>query len=89
MNDKVIYKLSDDVIARIVQILQEAILTGVDCTDIFRQIELEQDVDDATYLVLPEAYVQRVAEGYARMVDQVEGLRGIVEPEEFKLNIDG
>ena len=35
------YKLSDNVLARIVQIVQEGLLLGVDVVDLMRQIEVE------------------------------------------------
>jgi hypothetical protein len=85
-----IYKLSDDVLARIVQIVQEAFLTGIDCTDLMRQIELVHDEADPTVLTLPVEYMQRVAEGYARMVERAETLRSEMPGLEFTLgNLEG
>lgn len=75
MTTKQVYKISDDVISRIVQIIQEALFTGIDCVDIMRQLELEVSDDDASVLTLPEEYIKRVAEGYEHMVEQAEELR--------------
>jgi hypothetical protein len=75
MTTKQVYKISDDVISRIVQIIQEALFTGIDCVDIMRQLELEVSDDDANVLTLPEEYIKRVAEGYERMVEQADELR--------------
>lgn len=59
------YKLADSVLHRVVQIVQEAFLTGVDCADIMRQIELEEDATGA--LVQTEAYKSRVKAQYEEM----------------------
>lgn len=36
-------KFADSIWHRVVQIVQEAMLTGVDCSDLLRQIRVEHD----------------------------------------------
>lgn len=50
------YKLSNEVIARIVQLVQEALMTGNDCLVYFQQMELTENKDDPTQVVLTEDY---------------------------------
>ena len=61
------YKLDDSVLHRIVQIVQEAFLTGIDCTDIMRQIELEPHAQDSK-LVLTPAYKAMVERQHEEML---------------------
>jgi hypothetical protein len=90
MTNKQVYTVSDDVIARIIQIVQEAFLTGIDCLDIMRQIELEVSDDDAAVLTLPQAYIRRVAEGYVRMAEHAEELKNNKSNEKtFTFDVEG
>jgi len=59
------YKLSDSVLIRIVQIVQEAFATGVDVSDIMRQLELNEAGDGQ--LVFTQEYIDRVKKQYAEM----------------------
>lgn len=68
---KTIYKLSDSVLHRIVQIVQEAFLTGVDCADIMRQIELEEEYG-TDKLVLTDAYKDMVKRQHEEMLKFAE-----------------
>jgi hypothetical protein len=43
-------KLSDDVLRRVLQLFQEAMLLGIDCTDLLRQISLVVSDDDVLEL---------------------------------------
>ena len=63
------YKFSDGVISRIAQILQEAILLGVDIVDILRQVEV-QPSQDGTSLELTAEYTQRVVEMHRKLVEE-------------------
>ena len=63
------YKFSDGVISRIAQILQEAILLGVDIVDILRQVEVHPGVDGKT-LELTQEYSKRVADMHNKLVDE-------------------
>ena len=72
------FKLDDSVLHRVVQIVQEAFLTGVDCADIMRQIELttQTEVDtknsSPAVLVLSEPYKAMVERQHAVMLDFVK-----------------
>ena len=68
------YKLSDTVIARIAQILQEGILLGVDIVDILRQLEVEPGVD-GTSLQLTAEYTKRVIESHRALEAQARELQ--------------
>lgn len=59
------YNLSDNVIARIVQILQEGLMSGTDITDHMRMIRVEPD--DTGSLQLTQDYVKQVEEGYEKL----------------------
>lgn len=63
------YKFSDGVISRIAQILQEAILLGVDIVDILRQVEVYPN-SDGTALELTPEYSQRVVEMHRKLVEE-------------------
>lgn len=60
------YKLDDSVLARVVEIVQEAFLTGIDCVDMMRMIELTEYPDGKLHL--SDAYVQMVERHYKEMV---------------------
>jgi hypothetical protein len=69
------YKLDDSVLHRIVQIVQEAFLTGVDCADIMRQIELEHKGGIAmgpAKLTLTEEYKELVKRQHEEMLKFAE-----------------
>ena len=80
MAKKKTYKLSDNTIAHLVQLLQLGILTGTDIADNFRMVELVPNGDllDPTveYLEAQEANIQK-------MQDEVESLSK-VQPAGFK-----
>jgi hypothetical protein len=63
------YKFSDGVISRIAQILQEAILLGVDIVDILRQVEVKPSVDGVSLELTPE-YSKQVLEMHQKLVDE-------------------
>jgi hypothetical protein len=58
------YKLADSTLLRVLQIVQEAFATGVDFSDIMRQLELEESPDG---LVMTQGYIDRVKKQYAEM----------------------
>lgn len=66
------YKLSDSVIARIAQILQEGILMGVDIVDLLRMVEVETFGEE---LVLTKGYVERVKASHDDALAKVEQLK--------------
>lgn len=63
------YRLSDNVIARIAQILQEGLLLGIDVVDLLRQIEVEV-APGGNELNLTEPYLFRVLEHHKKLVDE-------------------
>ena len=69
------FKLADSVLHRIVQIVQEAILTGLDCSDYMRQISLSLDKDDSHVLVLSEEYQKQVREMHEKMLSEVNAFK--------------
>lgn len=81
-------KFSDSVWHRVVQIVQEAILTGVDCSDLLRQVRIVPDETDPHVLVLSPDYERQVKEMHEKMLRQakeiqsaaVTGPRFIINP---------
>lgn len=68
------YKVSDSVWHRVVQIIQEAMITGVDCADLMRQVRLTVSDDNST-LVLTSAYEKQVSEMHAKYLSEVDNLK--------------
>jgi len=68
------YKLSDNVLARIVQIIQEGFILGIDVVDLMRMIEVKVSAD-GTNLELTEDYVKKVAEHHKQLVEDAEVLK--------------
>ena len=64
-------RLDDLVIARIAQVLQEALLTGTDITDMLRSIELSVHGDK---VVLAAGYVELVADHHKRMLESLAAM---------------
>jgi hypothetical protein len=58
--EKQMYKLSDSVSMRLVQIFQEAIMTGCDGADLLRQVRLQVSDKECDTLVLTPEYVKLV-----------------------------
>lgn len=54
------FKHSDAVWHRVVQVIQEAMLMGVDCVDLLRQVEVCEDPESPTTLMLSPEYVVQV-----------------------------
>jgi hypothetical protein len=71
-SERVVLRLSDNVIARVVQILQEGLMTGTDITDHMRMIRLESDGSDNLQLT-PE-YVKQVQDGFDKINAEAEKL---------------
>jgi hypothetical protein len=66
-------KLHDTVLMRIVQIIQEAMLMGVDCVDIMRQVEVEYSSEE-NKLVLTEDYKKMVVDHHEKWLEEAEKL---------------
>lgn len=87
MNGK--YKMSDSVLHRFVQILQEAILTGTDVSDHLRMVEMRPDETDPHVLVLTDDYKDMVKKHHDQMLDfaaQEQGKRLLVEEKSEEKN---
>lgn len=69
------YKLSDGVLHRIIQILQEAMLLNIDVADLMRQIELRASDDDSSKLVLTHEYEEMIVAWHKKLVDDAEKLQ--------------
>jgi hypothetical protein len=70
-------RLSDNVIARIAQVIQESMLMGVDVVDLMRQIEVEpvHGIDGLANLELTAEYSKRVEEHYTKMLAEAKVLQ--------------
>jgi hypothetical protein len=68
------YKLSDNVLARIVQIIQEGLLLGIDVVDLMRMIEVKVSADGSN-LELTEDYVKQVAEHHKQLLEDAETIK--------------
>jgi hypothetical protein len=66
------YKLSDSVLHRIVQIVQEGFLLGIDVADLMRQIVLTQDQSDPDMLVLEPDYKKSIEEAHQKYLKDLE-----------------
>lgn len=68
-------KLSDQVLSRIVQIVQEGILTGTDVVDLLRQIDVEVDQQNVDELVLTQNYCELVKKQHEKLLADAERLK--------------
>ena len=68
-------KFKDMVWHRVVQIVQEAMLTGVDCADLLRQIRVVPDETDPHVLVLSPDYERQVKEMHTKMLAQARDIQ--------------
>lgn len=68
------YKLSDSVIARIAQIVQEGIIMGVDVVDLLRQVEVEP-VGSGELVDLTREYVAQVRSNYEKLLDEAKEIQ--------------
>lgn len=66
------FKMADEVLYRIVQIVQESMILGVDCTDLFRQIRL---VTQDTEVVLSEQYKSQVTDMHNKWLENAVKLQ--------------
>jgi hypothetical protein len=68
------YGLSDQVIARIAQIIQEAMMLGIDAVDLLRQIKMKEDGATNT-LVLTDDYKRTVKAMHDKLLEDAERLQ--------------
>ena len=65
------YKLADSVLHRLVQIVQEGILMGIDVADLLREIKLVPDTLNESTLVLTKEYVEHVETSHKQYLNDV------------------
>jgi hypothetical protein len=68
------YKLSDSVSMRLVQIFQEAIMTGCDGADLLRQVRLQVSDKEFDTLVLTPEYVKLVKQSHDELEKRAKEL---------------
>lgn len=72
------FGLSDQVISRIAQIVQEGMMLGIDCVDLLRQMRMREDVSEfgvgSSTLVLTEDYKQQVRAMHEKLLAEAERL---------------
>ena len=66
-----IYKISDSVSMRMIQIFQEAVIFGIDGADLLRQVRLVEDPNEEGTLVLSQDYAKAVAEMYEKSLADI------------------
>jgi len=76
-------KFADSIWHRVVQIVQEAMLTGVDCSDLLRQIRVEHDEEDASTLVLTLEYQRQVRSMHEKLLQQAKDLQNASPGKKF------
>lgn len=70
------YRLDDSVIARVAQILQEAILTGTDIVDHLRALQLCPN--SSGHLIMSENYKASVDREHERMLSSMDARRRVL-----------
>ena len=68
-------KFADGIWHRVVCIIQEAMLTGVDCADLLRQVRVVPDETDPHVLLLTPEYQRQVREMHEKMLDQAKQIQ--------------
>ena len=67
-----VYKLSDEVLGRIINILQEAMISGVDILDLFRMMQLTQSDEDENELTLTSDYRDSIKKWHDEITKMLE-----------------
>lgn len=81
-------KFADGVWHRVVQIVQEAILTGVDCSDLLRQVRVVPDASDPHVLVLSPEYQRQVIEMHQKLLLQARDIQAAQTGNKFIVTED-
>ncbi len=68
-------KFADSVWHRVVQIVQEAMLTGVDCADLLRQIRVVRSSTHSDELVLSQEYEKHVKTMHDEMLRHAKSVQ--------------
>lgn len=69
------FKFADSISMRLVQIFQEAIMTGIDGADLLRQVRMEPDASDPNVLVLTPEYQRMVKESFEKLEARAKELQ--------------
>ena len=64
---KKVLRMSDQLLGRIISIIQEAIITGTDVLDLFREMQMRPADDDPHQLILTEEYTKKVDEWHKQI----------------------
>lgn len=73
------YKLNDNVLRRIVQIMQEGMLTGTDVADHMRMIRLTPSTEDTESLVLTDDYIKMVETQHETLLRDLDNVNVTTE----------
>ncbi len=73
------YKLNDNVLRRIVQIMQEGMLTGTDVADHMRMIRLTPSAEDTESLVLTDDYIKLVETQHETLLRDIDNVNVTTE----------
>lgn len=57
---KKIYRMSDELLGRVLNVIQEAMISGTDVLDLFREMEMKPSDDDPHHLVLTDDYRAKI-----------------------------
>lgn len=82
-------KFADSVWHRVVQIVQEAMLTGVDCGDLLRQVRVVPDETDEHVLVLSADYERQVKEMHEKLLKQAREIQAASGASRFVIQRPG
>lgn len=80
-------KFADSVWFRVVQIVQEAIITGTDCADLLRQISVVPDSTDSHVLVLNPEYEKQVKAMHEKLLQQAREMQAAHSGNKFIINV--
>ena len=73
------YKLNDNVLRRIVQIMQEGMLSGTDVADHMRMIRLTPSTEDTESLVLTDDYIKLVETQHETLLRDLDNVNVTTE----------
>ena len=74
------YKLDGSVIARLLQIVQEAMLTGTDIVDHLRLLTLKSQSPETDLLILTPEYEKTMIDYHKKLQDKADELKNTVVP---------
>jgi hypothetical protein len=70
-------KFADSVWHRVVQIIQESMLEGVDCADLLRQVRVTSDDSDPHVLVLTPEYQIQVRDMHDKLLKEAHARQAV------------